>query len=624
VEGVSPIQQKESLVHKISHSALQIAALLLLTSIPLSAQPASAEISAVQGASHLSPLNNQNVRIEGSIVTAVAAQGFYMQTPDERADGDDATSEGIYVQWTGDDDPQAAIGDEVNVIGRVEEFRPGSAANLNLTITEITRSTVEVVSSGNPLPTPMVLGAGGRVPPITLIDEPVSGDPETEGTFDPANNGIDFYESLEGMRVAINNAAVVSPVNQFGEIWVVGDRGANASTLTPRGGLIISSGDFNPERIQLDDDLYPEFWQPVHAGAHYDRPVVGVVSYAFNNYEVLVTDPVSLVPSALEREITHLERSADAITIATYNVENLGGNLEQAGYDARGRQIVGHLGAPDLIVLEEIQDNNGAPQRSEDDMLVEADQTFARLIRGILNAGGPIYHYQQIDPLDGLDGGEPGGNIRVGFLYREDRGLSFIERPGGDATTPTEVTCEAGVPELSISPGRVEPDNGAWEDSRKPLVGEFSFNGETVFVVGVHLNSKGGDNPLFGQIQPPVLHSETQRIQQARVLRAFISQILLCDPEANVIVAGDVNDFDFSEPVALLRGDLLHNMVDLLPANERYSYIFAGNAQLLDQMLVSRRLFNDHAPALDIVHINAEFFDQLSDHDPSVVRFTFE
>jgi hypothetical protein len=44
---------------------------------------------------------------------------------------------------------------------------------------------------------------------------------------------------------------------------------------------------------------------------------------------------------------------------------------------------------------------------------VDASDTFNELIGA---AGGPTYDFRQIDPVDDQDGGEPGGNIRVGFL----------------------------------------------------------------------------------------------------------------------------------------------------------------------------------------------------------------
>src|SRR5205085_5956614 len=93
----------------------------------------------------------------------------------------------------------------------------------NLTNTEIGSPTVSVQSTGNSLPAPIVIGTGGRIPPGTVIEDDVSGSVETSGVFDPASDGIDFYESLEAMRVQINNAVAVGPTSSFAEIPVVSD-----------------------------------------------------------------------------------------------------------------------------------------------------------------------------------------------------------------------------------------------------------------------------------------------------------------------------------------------------------------------------------------------------------------
>jgi hypothetical protein len=204
-------------------------------------------------------------------------------------------------------------------------------------------------------------------------------------------------------------------------------------------------------------------------------------------------------------------------------------------------------------------------------------------------------------------------------LYNPER-AGFVLRPGGDATTPNGVLCEDGVATLSLNPGRVDPGNPAFVNSRKPLAGEFTFNGEAVYVIGVHFNSKGGDDPLFGRRQPPKLHTEVQRTNQARAVNAFVDQILACDSEAVVVVLGDVNDFQFSPPVETLKGDVLHNLMDLLPENEQYSYVYQGNSQVLDQILVSDRAWDHLSPEVDVVHVGAEFehSEQVSDHDPSI------
>ena len=98
--------------------------------------------------------------------------------------------------------------------------------------------------------------------------------------------------------------------------------------------------------------------------------------------------------------------------------------------------------------------------------------------------------------MNDQDGGAPGGNIRQGFLFRTDRGLSFIDRPGAGSTTANAVVGSGAGTQLQYSPGRIDPTNAAFNDSRKPLAAEFTFNGRHLFVIANHFNSKGGDQPL--------------------------------------------------------------------------------------------------------------------------------
>jgi predicted extracellular nuclease len=573
-------------------------------------------VSEIQGAAHQSPLIGQVVGTTG-IVTVVSNNSFWLQS--QNPDGDPATSEGLLIFTSSP--PTVSVGDAVRVAGSVVEFRPGGISSPNLTTTELGNNPlVFVQSSGNVLPSPTIIGSGGRVPPPSVINDDGDVENQPPATFDPAADGIDFYESLEGMRVQVNNAVVVGPTNNFNETWVIGDDGVGAGVRTVRGGIVIQPGDFNPERIQLDDTLYPGGsggWPDLNVGARLTSPAVGVLDYNFGNFEVLVTETFSVDTSTqVTRETTSLSGTADKLTIATFNVENLPGNASATAFATRANQIVNHLGSPDILVLEEMQDNNGTTNNGETDATV----TFNSLIAAIQAAGGPTYAFAQINPEDGTDGGAPGGNIRQGFLYNPLR-VTFTSRPGGDATTVNSVTCSAGTPSLTFNPGRIDPGNTAFEESRKPLAGEFDFNGEAIFVVGVHFNSKGGDEPLYGRFQPPDLITEAQRINQATVVRNFANAILTCAPDASVIVLGDVNDFTFSPPVEALEGSILHNLFDLLPTNEQYSYVFEGNSQVLDQMVVSSYLFDNAEPVYDVVHVNAEFIDQVSDHDPSVAQF---
>ncbi|MFN6496656.1 MAG: putative Ig domain-containing protein [Nostoc sp. DedQUE01] len=574
----------------------------------------SIKISEIQGAAHISPLVGQTVNNVAGIVTVKTSNGFYLQDPNP--DNDDRTSEAIFVFTSSA--PTVSVGDSILVTGTVTEFRPGNNAN-NLTITQITTPTIVTLSSGNALPAGTILGNGGRTIPTTVIDNDTTGNIETgTTTFDPAQDGIDFYESLEGMLVQVNNPIATSPTGNFGtsqEIWVLADNGANATGRTVRGGSLISTSDFNPERIQIDDLNNALVLPEVSVGTQLSS-IVGVVNYDFSNYEVLVSAAPTVVQnSTLEKEVTNLTATTDQLTIATFNVENLDPGDSATKFSNLANSIVNNLKSPDIISIEEIQDNNGPTN----DSVVDASVTFQQLINAIAAAGGPTYEYRQINPVDDTNGGEPGGNIRVGFLFNPNR-VTFVDRPGGTSTSNTTVTNNSGVPTISNSPGLIDPTNSAFNSSRKPLVGEFIFNGETVYVIGNHFNSKGGDQPLYGPNQPPTLSSETQRQQQATLVKNFVESILAIDPNANVVVAGDLNDFEFSKPVSTLESAGLTSLIETLPQNERYTYNFEGNAQTLDHILVSNNLLSK-LDGYDVVHINSEFADQNSDHDPSVARF---
>ncbi|HJQ25360.1 MAG TPA: C25 family cysteine peptidase [Blastocatellia bacterium] len=587
-------------------------------SIPLTVTTSgNPRIHDIQGAGHISPLNGTTVSGIPGIVTALASNGFYLQDP--TPDADNATSEGIFVFTSSA--PTVSVGDSLTVNGTVQEFRAGGSSSTNLTITEIGSPTITVVSTGNTLPAPVVIGTGGRIPPTTVIEDDASGSVETSGTFDPASDGIDFYESLEGMRVQVNNAVAVGHTVAFSnnnELAVIGDNGANAGIRTARGGIVVRANDFNPERIILNDLITGGPNLPSASVADtFPGAIVGVMDYTFGNFKLQVTSLPARVSGGLTVETT-TAAGTNQISIATFNCENLDPGDGATKFNSLADIIVNRLKSPDLITLEEIQDNNGATN----DGTVDPSTTMSMLISAIQTAGGATYQYRQINPVNNQDGGEPGGNIRQVFMYRTDRGLSFIDRPGGTSTAATTVVNGASGPQLSFSPGRVDPTNSAWSSSRKPLAGEFMYNGYHFFVVGNHFNSKGGDQPLFGRFQPPTLSTETQRVQQAQIVHNFVDAILALDANASVVVLGDLNDYEFSNPLVTLKGSTLHALIETLPQNERYSYNFDGNAQTLDHILISNGLFNNVPFTFDVVHVNSEFVVQASDHDPSVVSLT--
>jgi len=576
--------------------------------VSVSPPPVRARIHDIQGRAHISPLNGQAVAQVTGIVTSVRSNGFTMQDPSP--DADPATSEAIFVFTRSA--PTVHPGDAVVVDGVVAEFRPAGDPT-NLTATEIDSPAITVSSSGNPLPPPVVLGAGGRAIPAGAIASAPTGNVETSTTFDPSNNAIDFYESLEDMRVQFNNAVAVGPSNSFGEIPVLADNASAAALRSARGGAMAGPGNFNPERMILAGTLVdtPE----VNVGDQLGT-VTAVVDYSFGDYKFDITSPLTVTTSNLQQEVTRLAGTPSQLTVGSFNVENLAPTDPPTKFQALGMQVTNNLHSPDIVALMEIQDSDGA----KNDGVVDATTTFANLIAAIQAAGGPAYQFRSIDPVDGQDGGQPGGNIRVGFLFNPAR-VSFVDRPGGGPTVQTSVVSGTSGPQLSASPGRIQDANGAFANSRKPLAGEFMFNGRRLFVIANHFNAKIGDDPLFGPHQPPLAATEPQRHQQAQIVNTFVSAILALNENAAVVVLGDLNDFEFSQTLDILKtsGALVDTALSL-PPDQRYTFVFEGNSEVLDHILVSPALASFASPQLDIVHTNSEFAGQVSDHDPDIVR----
>src|SRR5829696_1778524 len=336
---------------------------------------AGLRIHDIQGADHLSTYDDSTVDGVPGVVTARRNNGFWMQDPEP--DAESATSEGIFV-FTGTA-PSVAVGTAVTVSGLVAEFRPGGDSTDNLTTTELERVTVTPAGAGAAI-APTVVGSGGRMPPSQVIEDDASGSVETSGLFDSSDDGIDFYESLEGMKLQVDDAVAVGPTNNFGEVFVVGDGGANAGVRTTRGGVVISPGDFNPERIQLDDLLADT--PDMHVGDTIPGSTVGVLSYDFGNFELLPLTPPVAAPGGLEREVAAEPRGGE-LAVATFNVENLDPS-DTATIPRLAQLVVENLESPDLIAIEEMQDNNGAPPpASRDDGTTAANLSWDAFIAAI-------------------------------------------------------------------------------------------------------------------------------------------------------------------------------------------------------------------------------------------------
>ncbi|WP_339824090.1 5'-nucleotidase C-terminal domain-containing protein [Paenibacillus sp. FSL R7-0163] len=575
----------------------------------------------IQGESHASEYTGQNVSDVEGIVTQYgytfatgAYRGFFMQDP--QPDDNVNTSEGIFVYSTNSSlKPQ--IGDLVQVSGAISEYNEGNASNL--TSTQITMTSIKVYSSSSyTVPVPVVLGKGGRAIPSTIIDN------DGMANFEPNEDAIDFYESLEGMLVKLPTPTIISPYWTSGSgnsmLYNIPTRVENDTpdVITPAGGLVLKEyNQYNPQRLII---AYGNPGQEVITGDKFAGDVTGVIGYNNGNFKVIPENGKlpAITPSTFKQETTTLEVNDSKLLIASYNIENFYPGVGATKIQKLADSITNNMKKPDIIGVVEMQDSNGETNNG----ITEA--SAAELIKAIETAGGPVYKYTDIAPENNMDGGAPGGNIRVGFLYNPAR-VQLADSVSGQKGTATQpVGYNAAADQLTYNPGRIDPTNSAFASSRKPLAAQFVFGGETVIVIANHFNSKGGDTGPFGNVQPPVLSSETQRHKIAAVVNGFVKEVLTANPKANIVALGDLNDFQFTKTATLLKGTELDNLIDTLPLNEQYTYTYDGNSQVLDHILVSKNL--TASSKVDVVHLNADFSPsngRVSDHDAVLAQIDF-
>ncbi len=555
----------------------------------------------IQGEGHYSDYEGANVKdITGVVTHLYNSANFVIQ--DINPDNDNTTSEAIIVNKASNG---LKVGDLVTVEGTVEEWYYEGYSDMktaDLPLTRI-RATTSVANGTATLPEPLVIGVD-IFQPSEIIDN------DELTSFDPAEDGIDFYESIELMRVAVSDAKVVGP-QKYGEVVVVAGNSTNTE-FNVLGGINISENDYNPERIivDFDNEAYD-----AKSGDYYTGDIVGVMGFGFGNFKLWAEEADIPEITRVDKPnlVTDIEFVEDKLNVAAYNVENFSNNISQTPdekVEKIARSFVENMKSPDIITLVEVQDNDGATASNNSD----ATESYERLIAAIVVAGGPAYEWTDIAPEYNQDGGQPGGNIRVGYLYNPER-VTLAEGTKGGTTEA--VTWVDG--DLSKNPGRIL--DLPQQNTRKPLAAQFEFQGEKVVVIGAHLNSKGGDQPLFGKNQPPFLGSEAERIELATMINNFVKAGQAQDPNLKVIVAGDMNDFEFTPTLAALKGGILTNMIEKVPAGERFTYYYQGNNQVLDHMLVTDNLANQ--TQVDIIHINANYMEihgRASDHDPILIQ----
>ena len=579
--------------------------------------PIPLTIPEIQGNGRFSDYQGEIVTTTG-VVTLITANGRDMWIQDPVGDGDAATSDGIFVDDRDRLDPRPEVGDLIQVTAEVEEQQFGAALP-RTRLDDPDDYPFEILSSGNPLPAPVPLAG---LPDFSI----------PEGEL--------FWEPLEGMLASVEGAFATSATNGFGEFGLLLKDNAKPGSgwfADTQHILVGDLGDevvdYNPERIMVDDSSLAEAIH-VQAGDQI-RSLVGVVDYTFSNYKL---QPASY--DVKTHRLPNLPASSRSggfgnLTITTYNVENLFDLVDNPDKDDQGStpepdelenqlaklalSIEIELGLPEIIVVQEIE-NTEVLTGDENGYVPSDDPTI--MIPALLPRLPGEWEAVSFETSDGR-------GIEVGFIWDPNR-VTFV-----DAFQLSSPLVEQWFGPNSPSPGR------------EPLAGEFEFKGQTLWIIGNHFKSKGGDDPLFYDYDPvtgwqPFRVTEIQRKGQAEAVREFVDSLFAADPEALVMVTGDLNDFQFSEPgegpdnpVAILEGYFggvpLTNLLDFEKPSETWTFVFDGNAQVLDHMLVSPALL-DYFQGADVLHFNTNTPSLLleedvtsplsaSDHDPLEGRF---
>ena len=510
-----------------------------------SAGIAPMEIFAIQGNGESSPLQGQAVETDDNVVTAVFDDGFFIQTPGERSDGDDDTSDGIFVEA-----PEAvvAVGDLVDVDGTVAE---------TFGFTRI-KGDVQVIveSTGHELPTAVQFDAGRPSP-------------------DPAapSCAIEF-ECYEGMLIEVKAGVVTGPSQRFSSDTVAEAYVTAASQRTFREPGIEFPGlqglpvwDGNPEVFELDPDKLGLPNQALYSGSTFSA--TGVLGYEFGGYELW---PISLeVISAVLPSGTPYA-GFDELSVASLNLFRLLGNLEAGEYQRRldklAEYILDVMKLPDVLAVSEVGD-------------LDVLEDLAQRIEGKF---GAIDGFVDYTPY--LEEGNDFGGINVGFLVKQNMDVDGIT--------------QLGAAEI------FNFDGSALHD-RPPLLLEGSdlLSGFSISVLAVHNRSLGGiDDPGGGE------RVRRKRLAQAQSIAEMVQAMQAEDSGLQLVVIGDFNAFEFSDGYVDVVGQVegtavesenLHyepnlveppllNAVEMLPAHERYSFVFQGNAEALDHALLSASL----------------------------------
>lgn len=585
--------------------------LLLATLALTSVITFSETIHQIQGVTHTSPYNQKMVKNVRGIVTAVVKDGFYMQS--RKFDRNIKTSEGIYVESKN----LPNVGEYVSVNGMVYEKQFGRPSESELTVTSIKAGDdIKVISKGNKVKAVMI--DPRKVPMKVYVGK-------FNEKLNPKKNAMDFYESLEGMLVKVHKPLITGADEDRGEVCVVPEYGKYVKDKTNHGGVRYTYKNEQTQRILIKSELFklsqgkryegkyidPSFTP--NPGDRFSSDIQGVLTYDKSNYKLINTSPLPKIKDGkIKRDKLNIKYDKNKLSIVSYNIENFtiadGG---QKRVDVLAKQVRDDLHTPDILGLAEVGDNDGGNVTSK---VVSADKVLDAIVEGIKKATGVEYKWLSADPEDGKDGGWPAMHIRNAILYRTDK-LELPYFKQGDSKVDAEI--KGG--KLTFNPGRLGNNKEFYKDVRKSLVAHLVLKNskKDVFIVVNHLKSKRFDDKIYSKNQPVKRKSEDLRIPEGKYVGQFLKEINKQKPNAIILSMGDMNDFEFSPTLKAMKTNLMVSAVESLPKNQRHTYVYQGNSQVLDNLLVNKKYAK--GMKVDILNINSEFTisqGYFSDHDP--------
>ena len=555
-------------------------------------------IKHIQGAELISPFAEQVVRTTG-VVTHVVRRGFFLQTPNVKWDAE--ASDAIFVYSP---DWQATQGAVLEVCGQVLDYLAHDNAK---PVTQIVQDEVRSLKSRDDE------GRRYEIEPIELTQELLPQSAQALATR---------LNSLTAMLVSIApGQTFIAPSNPFGD-YVLALDGAERDTSSLRSeqeGVLIDAA--NPLRWFPGFRITNYNHAPkINVGAKLLSTLVGPLSYRVGAYQIAISDPFKVEPSYISLKKSALTPEPGSVTVMTLNCFNLDAQIESAArvknprrdidddwgegrFHTLAQAVVLQANTPDIVALQEIQDSDGA----EISEVVEASKTYELLIATIEELSGVRYEWIDIDPELDADGGQPGGNIRNGFLFNPAR-ISLVD---GSAMV-------------------FGADESAFENSRKPLVARFreQKSQKEIACINLHLASKRHQNSIFAPVDPGVDAKLAVRVQQASVVAAHIET--LAASGIDYYVTGDFNDTEFSDTLSVLKGVHSANLVEHLPPTDRFDYNHRGMLQVLMHGIVSLGMAKDRAE-YEIIHGNeligvkpSEESDKPSDHAYVIAKLSLE